>query len=86
MAEIDVIRHYLGTTWLWEKIRVQGGAYGGMSAFDQNSGIFTYFSYRDPNLLATLSNYDQTPNFLHNLELSESELTKFIIGTISELG
>ena len=84
-GSIHVIRHHLGTTWLWEKIRVQGGAYGGMNAFDQNSGLFTYFSYRDPNLLATLSNYDQTPNFLNNLELSKSELAKTIIGTISEL-
>ena len=84
-GSIHVIRHYLGTTWLWDKIRVQGGAYGGMSAFDQNSGIFTYFSYRDPNLISTLSNYDQTANFLSNLELSKSELTKTIIGTISEL-
>jgi hypothetical protein len=56
-----------------------------MSAFDQTSGIFTYFSYRDPNLLATLGNYDQTANFLRHLELSQSELTKSIIGTISEL-
>jgi Zn-dependent M16 (insulinase) family peptidase len=84
-GSIHVIRHHLGTTWLWEKIRVQGGAYGGMNAFDQNSGLYTYFSYRDPNLLATLSNYDQTANFLSNLELSNSELAKTIIGTISEL-
>ena len=84
-GSIHVIRHHLGTTWLWEKIRVQGGAYGGMNAFDQNSGLYTYFSYRDPNLLATLSNYDQTANFLSNLELSKSELTKTIIGTIGEL-
>ena len=56
-----------------------------MSAFDQNSGIFTYFWYRDRILLATLSNYDQTANFLSNLELSKSELTKTIIGTIGEL-
>jgi hypothetical protein len=84
-GSIHVIRHYLENTWLWEKVRVQGGAYGGMSAFDQTSGIFTYFSYRDPNLLATLDNYDQTANFLRNLELSKSELTKTIVGTISGL-
>jgi Zn-dependent M16 (insulinase) family peptidase len=39
--------------FLWEKIRVQGGAYGGSCQFDRRSGGFTFISYRDPNLLAT---------------------------------
>ncbi len=52
-GSIHVIEKYLGTTWLWEKVRVQGGAYGGFSVFDPGSGVFTYLSYRDPNLLAT---------------------------------
>ncbi len=31
---INVIRKYLGTTYIWEKIRVQGGAYGGFISYD----------------------------------------------------
>jgi presequence protease len=79
-GSVHVIRRYLGTTWLWDKIRVQGGAYGGFSTFDIATGTFAYLSYRDPNLLASLDNYDATPAFLRNLDLSESELTKTIIG------
>jgi presequence protease len=84
-GSVNVIRNYLGTTWLWDKIRVQGGAYGGFSTFDMTSGAFAYLSYRDPNLLASLDNYDSTPAFLRNLDLSESELTKTIIGTIGDM-
>jgi Zn-dependent M16 (insulinase) family peptidase len=84
-GSVQVINKYLGTTWLWEKIRVQGGAYGGFSAFDQQSGIYTFLSYRDPNLLASLDNYDATADFLRSLELSDEELTKSIIGTIGDL-
>jgi hypothetical protein len=80
-----VINNYLGTTWLWEKVRVQGGAYGGFSSFDMHSGVFTFLSYRDPNLLASLDNYDATAGFLRSLELSDEELTKSIIGTIGDL-
>jgi Zn-dependent M16 (insulinase) family peptidase len=83
-GSIHVIGKYLGTTWLWDKIRVQGGAYGGFSTFNQNSGVFTYLSYRDPNVLATLDNYDNTVKFLRDLDLSESELKKSIIGTIGD--
>ena len=53
-----VINKYLGTTWLWDRIRVSGGAYGGFSDFDSHSGMFTYLSYRDPNLLKSVDNYD----------------------------
>lgn len=84
-GSVNVIRNYLGTTWLWDKIRVQGGAYGGFSTFDMTSGNFAFLSYRDPNILPTLENYDNTVKFLRNLELSESELTKTIIGSIGEL-
>jgi Zn-dependent M16 (insulinase) family peptidase len=84
-GSVHVIRNYLGTTWLWEKVRVQGGAYGGFSVFETGTGTFSFLSYRDPNLLATLENYDNTAAFLRNLELSESELTKTIIGTIGDL-
>jgi hypothetical protein len=80
-----VINNYLGTTWLWEKIRVQGGAYGGFSMFDNQSGIFTFVSYRDPNLLQSLDTYDATGDFLCRLDLSQAELTKSIIGAIGEL-
>lgn len=84
-GSIDVITKYLRTTWLWEKIRVQGGAYGGSCRFNRYSGVFNYLSYRDPNLLGTIQNYDETAGFLRHLNLSEDELVKAIIGAISDL-
>ena len=80
-----VARRYLRTTWLWDKIRVQGGAYGGQCMFDRYSGGFTFVSYRDPNLLATLDTYDRTADFLKAAALDEAELTRNIIGTIGEV-
>ncbi len=79
-----VITRYLQTAWLWEKIRVQGGAYGGMCAFDQRSGVFTFASYRDPNLAASLEVYKATGNYLGNLKLSEDELTRALVGAIGQ--
>jgi len=83
-----VILNYLRTTYLWEKIRVLGGAYGAFCAFDSNSGVFSFLSYRDPNLDATLENYDNAAAYLKSLNaesLSEGELTKAIIGTIGDI-
>jgi hypothetical protein len=84
-GSIEVITNYLRTTWLWERVRVQGGAYGGFCVFNHRSGVLTYLSYRDPNLLATLENYDAAAQFLSNLELDPAELTKSIIGAIGEM-
>jgi presequence protease len=84
-GSVDVITHYLGLTWLWEQVRVRSGAYGVFCGLDRRSGVFTFTSYRDPNLLATLEKYDQSPQFLRRVDLGEDEVTKAIIGTISRV-
>jgi hypothetical protein len=80
-----VVTNYLRTTFLWERVRVQGGAYGGFCVFDGRSGVFSYLSYRDPNLLKTLDNYDNAAGFLRDLELDQGEITRSIIGAISSM-
>ena len=80
-----VITRYLGATWLWDKVRVQGGAYGAFCSFDSFSGVLTFSSYRDPNILLTLENFDLCAQFLRDLKLSEDELAKAIIGAIGDM-
>lgn len=48
------------------------------------TGVFSYLSDRDPNLLKTLDNYDGTVEFLKNLELDDEALTKAIFAAIKE--
>jgi len=87
-GSIQVINNFLQTTWLWERVRVQGGAYGAFGLFDHRSGVYTQLSYRDPNLAGTLETYQGTARFLRELDeerLSRDELEKTIIGTIGEL-
>lgn len=84
----DVILKYLAMTYLWEKVRVQGGAYGIFSPFDRNSGILALLSFRDPNLASTLETYNGAPDFLKTLKadrLSDEEMVKGIIGAIGQL-
>lgn len=80
-----VISKYIGNTWLWDRVRVSGGAYGGFCDFDSHSGVFSFLSYRDPNLLKTLDIYDNTAEFLRGLELDNDSLKKAIIGTIGDI-
>jgi Zn-dependent M16 (insulinase) family peptidase len=80
-----VISRYLRNAWLWDKVRVQGGAYGAFSVFDRLSGVLTLVSYRDPNLEKTLDIFDESARFLKHIDLSGDELAKAIIGTIGDM-
>jgi len=81
---MQVLATMLRYEYLWTKIRVQGGAYGANAQFARN-GIVTLSTYRDPKLKESLEAFAELPGWLRTLKLSERELTKYVIGTISAL-
>ena len=80
-----MLKSLLGTSYLLEKVRMQGGAYGSSNSFDFLTGDYGLVSYRDPNLKETLDIYDRTADHLAHLDLSGDELKKVIIGCIGSL-
>lgn len=80
-----VITRHLRMGWLWDQVRVQGGAYGAFCSLDRMSGTLAMVSYRDPNVGKTLATYDATADFLRKLELSDRDLTLAIVGAIGDL-
>merc|ERR1711871_312927 len=83
----SVASRYLSTGFLWDHIRVMGGAYGGFARFSAGSGRASFLSYRDPNLADTLSTYDRAPEVLkaEAVKLSEKDVLQAIIGTVGDL-
>ncbi|MEA3470615.1 MAG: insulinase family protein, partial [Thermodesulfobacteriota bacterium] len=81
----SVITRYLRTSWLWDRIRVQGGAYGAFCIFDRLSGVLTFLSYRDPNIAKTVNAFDEAGDFLRRVDLNRDELAKSIIGCIGDI-
>ena len=79
-----VLKTIASLDYLWNRVRVQGGAYGGFANLAR-SGNIVFVSYRDPNLQETLSAYDGISDYIGRFEASERGMTKYIIGTISEL-
>ncbi|MBN2401938.1 MAG: insulinase family protein [Spirochaetes bacterium] len=84
-GSINVISHFLRTSYLWDNVRVQGGAYGAMCQFNRMSGVMSFVSYRDPNLKKTLDIFSKAALFLKNLNISDVELQKSIIGAIGDI-
>ncbi len=84
-ASLRVILNHLRTVYLWERVRMQGGAYGGSCNFNHNTGVFIFTSYRDPHLERTLKVYDEAAEYLRKLSLSPREIERTIIGTIGDI-
>ncbi|MEI7830368.1 MAG: insulinase family protein [Prolixibacteraceae bacterium] len=83
-GKINVLSQIVSTDWLQTQVRVIGGAYGGFCGFNSNGN--TYFaSYRDPNLKETLQNFDSTTVYLSKFKADSTSMTRYIIGTISNL-
>ena len=83
-AGLAVLSTILKYDYMWNKIRVQGGAYGIFAGFERNGNMF-FASYRDPNVLETMKAFDETAEYLRTFDADDREMTRFIIGTISKL-
>lgn len=79
---LEILKVILSYDYLWINLRVKGGAYGCMSGFKRNGESFLV-SYRDPHLKRTLEVYQGVLDYIRAFEADEREMTKYIIGTIS---
>ena len=81
---LQILKVILSYDYLWQNVRVKGGAYGCMSNFNR-IGEGYLISYRDPNLEKTIKVYEGVVDYLENFDVDDRDMNKFIIGTISNI-
>ena len=81
---LQILKVILSYDYLWQNVRVKGGAYGCMSNFNR-IGEGYLVSYRDPNLEKTMEIYEGVVDYLKNFNVDDRDMNKFIIGTISNI-
>ena len=81
---LKILKLILSYEYLWVNIRVKGGAYGCMSGFGRTGDSY-FVSYRDPNLRKTDEVYQGIADYVKNFQVSDRDMLKYIIGTVSEL-
>ena len=81
-GSMAVLGSILSLDYLWNRVRVQGGAYGCMQRITRN-GMVGFVSYRDPGLEETLKAFDEAGAVMADFDCDEREMTKYIIGTVS---
>lgn len=78
-----LLSNVLSLAYLWNEVRVKGGAYGAGMRISRNGGLFTY-SYRDPNPANSLNVYRSMADCVRGLVAAGQDITGFIISTIAE--
>ncbi len=81
---LRVLKVMMSYEYLWQEVRVKGGAYGCMCSFGK-SGDSYFVSYRDPNLKGTIDVFERAADFVERFDGDERTMTQYIIGAISEL-
>ncbi len=81
---LRVLRVILGYDYLWNRVRVTGGAYGCMSSFTKDGNAY-FVSYRDPHLARTIKAFEEAPDYVRGFEADERAMTKYIIGAVSAM-
>lgn len=81
-ARYRVAANILSLSYLWNVVRVQGGAYGTGFIAGNDGSIVTY-SYRDPTPARTLEINAGMEDFIRELAGSDEPLDKYIISTIA---
>lgn len=80
---LKVLKTIMGYDYLWNNVRVKGGAYGCMCQFGGLDGSAYLVSYRDPNLTETDLIFQKAYEYVENFDANERDMTKYIIGTMS---
>ncbi len=78
-----VARSILSYEYLWNSVRVQGGAYGA-GFVPRKDGTLSFYSYRDPSPARSLRVYNDSAAYLRAIAESGEDITKFIIGAVGE--
>ena len=81
---LKVLRTIMAYDYLWNNIRVLGGAYGCMSSFGYGGDSYLV-SYRDPHLKNTIKVFKEASSYIKDMKLDDRTILQFVIGTLSSL-
>ncbi|MCI2049656.1 MAG: insulinase family protein [Lachnospiraceae bacterium] len=81
---LRVLRVIMGYDYLWNRIRVKGGAYGCMSSFGRD-GTSCFVTYRDPHVRESVQTFEEAPAWLENFDADSRSMTQYVIGAVSAL-
>lgn len=83
LGTMYVLSNIMTYDYLWNNIRVRGGAYGCGFTCRMNKAA-RFYSYRDPNPANSLRVYANTPEYLQEFCKNNDNVEKYIVGTTGD--
>lgn len=83
-GQYEVVANILENTYLWDRIRLKGGAYG-CDVMLSKEGYLVICSYCDPHLKTTLKTFDGIGNYLRDISLSKKVIEHTIVSTLGAM-
>jgi len=83
-GQFEVVANVLENTYLWDRVRLQGGAYG-CDIMISREGYLVICSYCDPHLKTTLDVYSGISHYLKHIRLSKDTIERAIISTLGAM-
>ncbi|MBF0233311.1 MAG: insulinase family protein [Desulfamplus sp.] len=82
---LAAISRILRSLYLHREIREKGGAYGGFAMYNAEEGIFSFASYRDPNIRRTLEVYQNACGFITSGDYTEEDIKEAILQVCADI-
>lgn len=80
-GKLMVLNHILRYDYLWNQIRVKGGAYGARINLNPNADLI-FSTYRDPNVKRSYKIFKDTFKYLNKLNITQDEFESYLIGAV----
>jgi Zn-dependent M16 (insulinase) family peptidase len=79
-----ILSKLLRSLYLHGEIREKGGAYGAGCSYSMQSGVFSFYSYRDPSPLSSVKVISACANWLSSAEITQQNLLEAKLAVFSE--
>ncbi|ELW71643.1 Presequence protease, mitochondrial [Tupaia chinensis] len=81
-ASLKILARLMTAKFLHTEIREKGGAYGGGAKLS-HSGIFTFYSYRDPNSIETLQSFAKAVDWAKSGKFTQQDIDEAKLSVFS---
>ena len=83
-GSLAVLANILNFNYLWNEVRVKGGAYG-VGFRGMQDGEVLLYSFRDPNPGRSIGTFATIADYTRTFCAQPADLTRFILGSVAEL-
>ena len=81
-----ILGQYLSFNYLWNKVRIENGAYGANSFYSTLGGVFGLSTYRDPHIIETYKTFHKcVDHILNDMNQDKKNIEQCVIGSLKKL-